>query len=203
MQWTLGKPLAYMFATEGWNHPRTGRMHQSFDLRAPVGTPAFAAADGTVVFGGNYSDGSGGAVELDHGDFATRYLHLSRVDVAKGARVKQGQRIGLTGYAVSPHLHFDVWALPSVVSSFIAKFGKPLGLGQTKSFAGKLMTKIPVEPLVPSSYQQDVIDGAKKAGVPLYRSRAYVAVSILLLLGAGYAAYRYFKASPPSGGLPA
>ncbi len=196
MIWSLGAPLASMLVTEGWMHARAGRSHQSLDLRAPVGTPAYASADGTVVFGGQYGDGSGGAGELDHGDIATRYLHHTRVDVARGARVKRGQQIGLTGYAVSPHLHWDIWALPNVVSEYVARFGRPVGLGQTKTFSGKTMTKIPGEPLVPASYQQDVIEGAIKGNVKLYRS-AWKAVAALGLLGLGvWAAWRYFQERP-------
>lgn len=211
---SLGKPLPLVrfadgksydnYITEGWSHERSGRMHQSLDLRAPVGTTTYAVAPGRVVFAGFYKDGSGGAVELDHGDYATRYLHLSKIGVQTGQTVSRGAALGLTGHAVSPHLHFDLWGIPSAVSAYIARFGRPAGLGQTKSFAGKTMTKLPAEPFVPATYQPDVIAGAAKGNVPLYRgSKANVIFALLLLAGAGYAAYRYFKTGPSGPHLPA
>jgi murein DD-endopeptidase MepM/ murein hydrolase activator NlpD len=51
-------------------------------------------------------------VLIDHGlGLATLYGHLSRLDVAAGAQVTQGQQLGLsgsTGLAGGDHLHFAV-----------------------------------------------------------------------------------------------
>jgi len=71
--------------------------------------------DGTVVLAGaapaGYS-GYGNVVMIDHGNgIATLYAHLSRVDVAAGQTVQQGQQIGAigaTGEATGDHLHFEV-----------------------------------------------------------------------------------------------
>ena len=56
-------------------------------------------------FGGN-------AVFVDHGDsLITMYMHMSRVDVAEGQKVRRGERVGAvgsTGRATGPHLHFGV-----------------------------------------------------------------------------------------------
>ena len=48
---------------------------------------------------------------IQHGNnIVTRYLHLSRRQVARGDRVRQGQtigRVGATGLATGPHLHYE------------------------------------------------------------------------------------------------
>lgn len=93
----------------GW---RWGRMHRGIDIGAPVGTPVFAAASGTVQFSGWNSGGYGNMVEVRHPDGSmTRYAHHSRNLVRSGQQVEQGQQIaevGSTGYSTGPHLHFEV-----------------------------------------------------------------------------------------------
>ena len=67
---------------------------------------------------------TGGTLVIDHGHgVSSNFLHLSRIDVAVGERVEQGQRIGAvgaTGRASGPHLHwgmnwFDVRIDPQLV----------------------------------------------------------------------------------------
>jgi murein DD-endopeptidase MepM/ murein hydrolase activator NlpD len=52
-------------------------------------------------------------VELDHeGPYKTSYSHLSSVAVKKGQKVRQGDligRVGSTGLATGPHLHYQMW----------------------------------------------------------------------------------------------
>lgn len=91
------------------------RNHPGIDINGSTGDPVTAAGDGTVVLAGmapaGYS-GYGNVVMIDHGGgLATLYAHLSRVDVAMGQTVQQGQQlgaIGMTGIATGPHLHFEV-----------------------------------------------------------------------------------------------
>jgi murein DD-endopeptidase MepM/ murein hydrolase activator NlpD len=87
------------------------RAHQGVDYRAPTGAPVVAVAAGTVVFAA-YNGGNGRMVHLRHANgFETQYLHLSSIAVRSGARVAQGDligRVGSTGLATGPHLHYAV-----------------------------------------------------------------------------------------------
>lgn len=87
------------------------RFHGGVDLAAPPGTPVLAARDGRVRRAG-WLGAYGYAVFLDHGDGTeTRYAHLSVLDVATGALVRQGDplgRVGSTGASTGPHLHFEI-----------------------------------------------------------------------------------------------
>ena len=80
------------------------------DYAAPTGTPVRTVGDGVVEFAG-WQNGYGNVVQVQHGnERSTVYAHLSRIDVRKGQRVEQGQRIGAvgsTGWSTGPHLHFE------------------------------------------------------------------------------------------------
>ena len=78
------------------------------------GSPIVAVMDGVVEFaGGNACCTYGLYVIVDHGNgLKTLYAHLSALEVAKGQRVSQGQRLGpsgSTGYSTGVHLHFEVY----------------------------------------------------------------------------------------------
>jgi murein DD-endopeptidase MepM/ murein hydrolase activator NlpD len=92
--------------------PRGSRFHAGVDFPAPFGTPVAAAGTGRVVFAGQSGSGWGTMVVLSHGSHVrTRYAHLSRIDVHLGERVKVGStigRVGASGEATGPHLHFEV-----------------------------------------------------------------------------------------------
>lgn len=85
--------------------------HEGVDISAPRGTPILAAAKGRVSFAGRRS-GYGVSVELDHGyGYSTVYGHASEVLVRAGQEVQRGDiiaRVGRTGVATSPHLHYEV-----------------------------------------------------------------------------------------------
>ncbi len=87
------------------------RPHEGLDLSAPLGSPIRAAAPGVVTFAGK-EVGYGNMVELDHGyGYRTRYAHASRILVHRGEHVKRGEviaRVGETGLATGPNLHYEV-----------------------------------------------------------------------------------------------
>jgi hypothetical protein len=91
--------------------PRGDRFHAGIDLTAFFGTPVNAAAAGRVAWTG-WRGGWGKLVVIvhDHG-VRTLYAHLSRIDVRLRQRVAAGStigRVGATGHATGPHLHFEV-----------------------------------------------------------------------------------------------
>jgi murein DD-endopeptidase MepM/ murein hydrolase activator NlpD len=87
--------------------------HYGIDIAADRGTPVLAAGGGVVTFAGWRSNGGGYQVWISHGsNLYTTYNHMSSVSVHAGQRVSKGQRVGrvgATGWATGPHLHFEVW----------------------------------------------------------------------------------------------
>jgi murein DD-endopeptidase MepM/ murein hydrolase activator NlpD len=85
-------------------------MHTGIDFRGELGEPIHATAAGTVTAAG-WSGGYGKMVEIDHGNgLATRYGHLSRIDLHVGDKVRIGDivgRLGSTGRSTGPHLHYE------------------------------------------------------------------------------------------------
>lgn len=92
--------------------PFLGRpaMHTGIDLRGETGEPVHATAAGKISIAG-HDGGYGNMVEIDHGNgLATRYGHLSEIDVKVGQTVPIGQvigKIGSTGRSTGPHLHYE------------------------------------------------------------------------------------------------
>ena len=94
-------------------HPihHEARPHHGVDISAPRGTPIMAAAQGTVVFSGRRA-GYGLVMELDHGyGYRTLYGHASELLANVGESVNRGDviaRVGSSGTATSPHLHYEI-----------------------------------------------------------------------------------------------
>lgn len=96
-------------------HPISERMamHGGVDLRAPIGTPIYAAADGVIEWASfHHNSGLGKMVKIVHNyGFSTVYGHMSDIDVQVGSYVKRGQLLGYsgnTGASAAPHLHYEV-----------------------------------------------------------------------------------------------
>ncbi|MBA3757050.1 MAG: M23 family metallopeptidase [Nitrosomonas sp.] len=110
--WPVRGPLTDGFG--GRSNPFGGtswEFHKGQDISAARGAPVMATADGTVVSAG-WKMGYGLVVYIYHGNgISTRYGHLSRIDVAEGQVIKQGEQLGLvgsTGRSTAPHLHYEV-----------------------------------------------------------------------------------------------
>lgn len=94
---------------------RWGRMHQGIDICTNgTGSPIFAVGDGDVYKINRVSSKAEGvSIRIDHGDgHSTIYMHLSKVLVKEGQRVKKGDKIalmGCTGRCYGPHLHLGVY----------------------------------------------------------------------------------------------
>jgi murein DD-endopeptidase MepM/ murein hydrolase activator NlpD len=92
--------------------PFLGRpaIHTGIDLRGETGEPVHATAAGRVSIAGR-EGGYGNMIEINHGNgLATRYGHLSEIDVKVGQTVHIGDiigRIGSTGRSTGPHLHYE------------------------------------------------------------------------------------------------
>ncbi len=89
----------------------SGTFHSGIDIPVPTGTNIIAAASGTVV-ATSYHWSMGNYVMIDHGGGVyTIYMHCSSFITSNGAYVSQGQaiaRVGSTGLATGPHLHFSI-----------------------------------------------------------------------------------------------
>ena len=86
-------------------------VHGGIDYKGQIGMPVNAVNSGTVVlreelfFGGN-------TLVIDHGmGLFSIYMHLAEFNVSKDEKVSKGQavgRVGMTGRATGPHLHFGI-----------------------------------------------------------------------------------------------
>lgn len=91
------------------NEPRAP--HAGLDIAAPEGQAVQAPADGVIAQTGDYFF-NGRTVMIDHGNGLISMLcHLSEISVQQGQPVKQGDaigKVGKTGRATGPHLHWTV-----------------------------------------------------------------------------------------------
>jgi murein DD-endopeptidase MepM/ murein hydrolase activator NlpD len=87
--------------------------HYAIDIAADYGSKVVSAAPGKVIFAGWKSNGGGYQVWISHGSgIYTTYNHMSAITVGRGESVSRGEqvgRIGASGMATGPHLHFEVW----------------------------------------------------------------------------------------------
>lgn len=98
----------------GANRDHGHRLHAGCDLYAPIGTPVYAVADGTVLGAGPFYLGTW-AITVDHGIFTVRYGEVKpklATGIKAGAPVQAGQLLGevgqLKGLKMSM-VHFEMY----------------------------------------------------------------------------------------------
>ena len=113
--WPVRGRISGVFGSQRILNGEPKRPHSGVDVARPTGTPIKAPADGVVTLAEHGMYFEGGLVLLDHGHWLeSAFLHMSRIDVEPGQRVKKGDvvgAIGATGRVTGPHLHWSVkWA---------------------------------------------------------------------------------------------
>jgi murein DD-endopeptidase MepM/ murein hydrolase activator NlpD len=110
--WPADGPISGVYGSQSILNGEPRAPHYGLDVAAPTSAPILAVADGTVTVAYDEMFLTGKTVLIDHGyGLNSSYLHMSRMLVKVGDKVKQGQRIGdvgSTGRVTGPHLHFGV-----------------------------------------------------------------------------------------------
>ena len=100
--------ISGVYGSQRYFNGEARRPHFGLDIANKTGSPVYAPIGGTVVFAEPDLYYSGGTLILDHGHGITStYIHLSKLDVIVGDKVKQGNKvaeIGATGRVTGPHL---------------------------------------------------------------------------------------------------
>lgn len=104
-------PLSSKFGVRRFFNGEERNPHSGLDFAVPAGTPIKAPAAGKVILTGNYFF-NGNTVFVDHGQgFISMFCHMSKIDVKVGDAVPRGGvvgRVGSTGRATGPHMHWNV-----------------------------------------------------------------------------------------------
>lgn len=87
--------------------------HSGVDFAGYQGSPVVACAPGIVVMARTGFKLHGNCIAIDHGQgIVSFYIHLKKLNVVQGQKVKAGEligQIGQTGRANGPHLHFSIY----------------------------------------------------------------------------------------------
>jgi murein DD-endopeptidase MepM/ murein hydrolase activator NlpD len=109
--------------------------HPGVDIVNDYGAPVYATASGTVILSG-WDGGYGYKIEIDHGNgLVTWYGHNTTLLVSAGQTVHKGDliaRVGSTGFATGPHVHYE-----------ILQDGKPVD--PVPFLSGSVQPKLPAE----------------------------------------------------------
>ncbi len=104
-------PLSSPFGLRRFFNGEERNPHSGLDFAAKTGTPIKAPAAGQVILTGDYFF-NGKTVFVDHGQgLISMFCHLSEIGVKVGDQLARGQvlgKVGATGRATGPHLHWNV-----------------------------------------------------------------------------------------------
>ncbi|MCW3837142.1 M23 family metallopeptidase [Sphingomonas canadensis] len=112
--WPVTGRISTLFGSQRvYKNGEAGSYHSGIDIARPTGTVVLAPADGVVVLAAAKPFTlEGNLLMIDHGmGLNTAFMHLSRIDVTVGQRVRRGQpvgAVGMTGRATGPHLHWSL-----------------------------------------------------------------------------------------------
>jgi murein DD-endopeptidase MepM/ murein hydrolase activator NlpD len=110
--WPVTGRITGVYGSQRILNGKPKRPHGGVDIAAPTGTPVKAPIDGVVTMVHNDMFYSGGTLILDHGHgISTVYMHLHKILVEEGRRVRQGEviaQVGATGRVTGPHLHWGM-----------------------------------------------------------------------------------------------
>jgi murein DD-endopeptidase MepM/ murein hydrolase activator NlpD len=111
--WPATGRISGRFGSQRIYRGEPGAYHSGLDIAGGSGTPFAAPADGVVVLAAAEPFSlEGNLIIIDHGmGLNSAFLHASEIVVREGQRVSRGQmigRIGATGRATGPHLHWSL-----------------------------------------------------------------------------------------------
>lgn len=106
--WPAKGPITGVYGSQRFYNGTPKSPHYGVDIAGPTGAKVIAPAAGVVTFANDDLYYSGGTLIVDHGHgVSSTFIHLSKLEVAVGDTVKQGDliaRIGASGRATGPHL---------------------------------------------------------------------------------------------------
>jgi len=104
-------PLSSKFGVRRFFNGEERNPHSGLDFAVGAGTPIKTPAAGKVILTGNYFF-NGNTVFVDHGQgFISMFCHMSKIDVSVGQQLARGAvvgKVGSTGRATGPHMHWNI-----------------------------------------------------------------------------------------------
>lgn len=110
--WPVKGRISGLFGRQRIYRGEPASFHTGLDIAPGAGTPFAAPADGVVVLARSGFSLEGSLIILDHGaGLNSAFLHASKILVAEGEAVRQGQiigHVGASGRVTGPHLHWSL-----------------------------------------------------------------------------------------------